>query len=214
MAQSPRAAFKAFSERVTVDARKQSEEFAKRQLIQVAEEVRDRVLREQTARAGIAPTYRQYVDGREGAPLQAVKPIGTVVFEWDYVREIASQAIKLLRDAGPEVEGDWKKSIAAFADDVEIDPETIPARARSVVILPTVIYARYLERVENFSAKGFGLVAHIALDLKRLYRQVARVDFTYSSLGHEEVAAAEARMKGARKEQAMRYPTILVRPLA
>ena len=213
MARSPRPALKAFTERVVVGGRGHAQDVAKAALIRTATEVRDRTIKEQTARAGIAPTYQVYVDGKEGAPLSAVKHDGMILFEWDYVREIASEAVRLLRDAGPEMKGDWKRGISVFADNAEVDPTAIPNGAKLVEILPTVVYARYLERVENFSAKGFGLVAHIAIDLGKLYHNVARVRFSYTTFegGGEDMAVKPRKGKPA---EPMRYPAIIVRSRA
>jgi hypothetical protein len=206
------SAFEAFTARVRVEAGKLNETAARRALVEAAVFHKARVIREQSQRAGIAPLLTQYVDGREDAPFASAKPDSTILLEWDYSREIAHEAVRLLRDAGPQVRGDWKKSIAVFADDAEVDPEGVPHGAHSIEIMPTVIYARYLERVENFSAKGFGLVAHVALDLRALYREVAKVSFTYRTIAGDTAVVAAAKKRGGKAEP-MRYPTIAVKPI-
>lgn len=207
-----KAAFEAFVRNIGVAVKGQTETAAKRMLVQTAISERERVMREQSSRAGVKPTYEQIVDGRRDAPLPSVKPDGYIIFEWSYLREIAKQAIEALRAQGPELEGDWKESIGCFADDVECEPAAIPEKARVVEVLPGIIYARFLEEVENFSALGFDLVSSTAAHLASEWRQVAKVRFTYITLESDYAAAVTARARGE-KASAMRYPTIRITPI-
>ena len=70
-------------------------------LARVAVGERDRVLAEQHARSGLAPRYCQIVDGKEGAPLTAVKPDGVIVFAWQYLAEIVRDTHEALIRRSP-----------------------------------------------------------------------------------------------------------------
>lgn len=53
--------------------------------------------------SGRAPDrYRRYVDGIEGAPEDAVKPAGVIVYRFDYMADVAAFALEFLRERSPK----------------------------------------------------------------------------------------------------------------
>lgn len=192
-------------------------------LVAAAKRERDRVLAEQTARAGgIAPTWVQVVDGRRNAPLETVRHDGVVVFQWNYMREIALRAAEFMRrfgpDGPPDETGDWPTSVRVYADDVEVDPRdprSIPHGTAYVEVQPTVIYARRLEVVTGFvvNEPGSHFLAGLAQDLHAEYRHVARVALTFTERdgGHVLPARPGHRDRRRRAATAMRYPAIQIR---
>lgn len=67
--------------------------------------VADRILEESIAKneriLGTRPTYRQFVDGAEGAPFESVKPGGRIFVKFEFAAQIARTIVSLLRIASP-----------------------------------------------------------------------------------------------------------------
>jgi hypothetical protein len=182
---------------------------AKALLAQTAQQEKARVIAQQTARGGIAPTLSQIVDQVRGAPLSAVRPDGTILLEWGYVREVALVAIAALRQAGPRVTGEWANSLVVLADDAQVAPEAIPHAARWVHVGATVPYARRLEigrtrRGDPFvlDDDDYRLIERTAMRMKSRYARVAAIKFTYLQLQGGRTRAEKLDL---------RYPAIEIR---
>ena len=208
---------RAFVDTLTVQVPRDNAEMAKRMLVQTAEQVRDEVIGRQRQRAGVAPAYEQVVNRVRNAPLNTVRPDGVIVFEWSYLREIASEAVRLLTERGPELSGDWKRSITVFVDDTAAPLTAITARTQLVEVSPVIVYARRLER--GLDKKGgpfivqapMHLVHDTANHLRAFYRNVANIKATYVQL---EANTAGLRGRARSRAQAeMRYPAIEIRAL-
>lgn len=215
-----RQAMQAFTNTLTVQTAGMNAAAAKKAMVQVAERERSRVVREQVRRSGAAPDLTQTVDGRQGAPFTAVRPDGYILLEWSYFDEVALEAVTLLREGGPARSGRWRDGIAVFADDVEVPATAIPQGAKVIQVVATVPYSRRLEVGKErdnspFSEKAFGLVANVAIELRRQYRNVAKIDFTYVEMAADKAArgAAKARGNRAPRSSSPRYPAILIRGL-
>lgn len=211
-----RAQLRAMQETLKVAVPRQNEQAARELLRRAAEAERARVIQQQTARGGIAPTLETVVDGRRGADIAAVTPAGTILLEWGYVREVAKTAIEALRQAGPRETGDWALTLAILADGTEVDEQTIPHMARLVHVVATQPYSRRLEIGKTRAGDPFVLddgdyqmLERTAKRLAPLYREVAKVDFTYVDLAD----AWQLTNRGARTGRGggqVRYPAIRI----
>lgn len=211
------AAMRAFTETLTVQVPQDNADLAKRMLVQTAERVRDEVIARQRQRAGVPPSYEQVVNRVRGAALETVRPDGVIVFEWSFLREIASEAVRLLTERGPELSGAWKRSITVFVDDSAAALSAITAKTKLVEISPVIVYARRLERGLDRQGGPFIVQAPIHLvhdtanHLRALYRNVANIKATYVQL---QVATGSLRGRARARAQAeMRYPAVEIRAL-
>lgn len=211
------AAMRAFVDTLTVKVPRDSAELARRMLVETAEKVRDDVIAKQRQRAGVPPAYEQIVNRVRNAALETVRPNGVIVFEWSYLREIASEAVRLLTERGPELAGDWKKSITVFVDDTAAPLTAINAMTKLVEVSPVIVYARRLER--GLDKKGgpfvvnapMHLVHDTANHLRAFYRNVANIKPTYVQM-EANTAGLRGRAR-ARAQADMRYPAIEIRAL-
>ena len=212
-----RTQLRAMQETLTVSVPRMNAEASRDLLARTAETEKRRVIAEQTARAGVAPTLATVVDGQRGAAPAAVRPDGYILLEWGYVREVALVALDALRKAGPRVEGLWADSLTVLADNAEVEPAAIPHMAQMVHIVAPVPYARRLEigktrRGDPFVLRDddYRLVERTALRLRAIYRQVATVAFTYIALaGGYQLSNRSAR--AGRGGGDVRYPAITIR---
>jgi len=202
---------------LTVAVPRQNAEASRALLARTAEAERRRVLTEQTNRAGIAPTLATVVDGRRSADPASVRPDGYILLEWGYVREVATVALDALRAAGPRDSGEWTASLVALADGVQVDPGAIPHMAREVLIVAPTPYARRLEigktkRGDPFvlDDQDYRMLERTHQRMRRVYRQVAQVDFTYVALqGAYQLTNRSAR--AGRGGGEVRNPAIRIR---
>ena len=182
-----RQALRSFVTTLEVNTSRLNAEQAQALLVRTAQSERDRVLREQGAR-GSTPAYRQIVDGILGAPLEAVKPDGVIVFEWQYLREIVSELYDLLVQRSPRDDGTYIESIQLLLDGREGTLEEIDAETRVIHIVPTAPYSRRLEVGRRKDDRPFviqvqpHIVQEIAMAGRRLFGQVADVSLSYITL--------------------------------
>lgn len=202
---------------LTVAVPRQNEAAARALLARTAEAERRRVVAEQTARAGIAPTLATVVDGRRGADPASVRPDGYILLEWGYVREVAMAALEALRAAALRQSGDWERSLATLADGVQVEPGAIPHMAREVLIVAPLPYARRLEigktkRGDPFvlDDDDYRLLERTHQRMRRIYSRVAAIDFTYAALeGAHQITNRGAR--AGRGGGEVRNPAIRIR---
>lgn len=208
---------RAFEETFRVTAR-QSEAASKRALVETAEHVRDDVIARQRSRAGVTPDYETVVDRVRGAPINAVRHDGVIVFEWIYLREVADQAFELLVARGPERTGAWKRSIAVFVDDTRASLGAITPATRLIEIAPTMPYSRRLEIGRDRQGGPFivqapmNLVQDTMRVLRTTYRNVARLGFTYVQMESDATRGLRGRRR-QRERAALRFPAISIEPV-
>jgi hypothetical protein len=207
-----RAKLTAFAETLQVDVRGMQDQAARQLLTRTAEDVQARIVAQGTARGGVAPTAAQVVDGRRGAPLESVRADGRILLEFGYVREIALAVLEALRQARPRDQGDWANGLVILSDGVEVEAAQIPHMARAVKVVATVPYARRLEigktrRGDPFVLDDgdYQLVERTAKRMRRIYRAVADVDFTYVDL-RDAYQVRNASARRGRGGGQVRYP--------
>lgn len=159
----------------------------------------------QNARAlGGVPPHDTFVDGRREAPLESVRPDGTILFEFRLMGEVFEWIEAQLVLNAPVRSGRFARSFVFFADGVEVDAQRSPP-ATEYVFLNVQPYARKIER--GLSAKApAGVFQTVAVLANRRFGSLARVRFGYRA----PLAGAVARGRAARAD--VRTPAIVIAP--
>lgn len=145
---------------------------------------------------GFPPPHDTFVDGREGAALDSVKPDGTIHFEFHLLTDLFEWIDAQLILNSPVRTGRFAKSFVFFADGVEADPKKPPI-ATNYSFTNTTPYARKIERGLSKQAPD-GVFEAVATLASRRFGNIARIRFTYVSLS------------GKSKDVGSRQPAILV----
>lgn len=190
--------------------------FAKQELV-AAEARNQRAL-------GYVPPHETFVDGRQGAAVETVRPDGTVIFEFSLIETALAVIAEMLINASPVLTGQFMSSIGLFADGDEVEPGKVPPNASEYAFVPSVPYARKLERgLSNQAPDGvFQVTAALA---SRRFGNIARIRFGYRSLdagavgGWAATASARAlaqRVRGGNPaghtEWLVRQPAVIITP--
>jgi len=228
--------YKGFVNTLNVQTKGMTDKAAVDSLVRVAIRERDRVLRDQGSRKGFKPSYRQIVDSILGAPLDRVKPSGTIVFAWDYLDEIVSDTYGALVNRLPKVTGKLSQSVLVFVDGALGDASAIPPGTKEIKLVVSADYARRIEvgrkrhSFDPFSAGGHHAVVETQQVAKRLWGTAAQITFRFSDLsggyalrtqaarhrryhtGAGWQTETSARSRAGRPETKVLYPTIVIEP--
>lgn len=204
-------------------------ENAREALVATAHAEERRVIQQQKARSGgIAPTLTRIVDGRRGASYEAVRENGLIILQWGYMREIATVALRRLRERAPERSGDYKRGLKLFVGDGEaaLSAAGIPATADFITVVATAPYSRRLEIGKAKDGSPFvvqvapHIVAETAKFLASDYRGVASIRFSYEDVQGPAAGVARSartratsranRREARRQEVALRFPAIRI----
>ena len=199
-----------------------TDEQRSRQLAAYAREAIVEVQAVNRAATGASPTYDVHVDGRQGAPLESVRPDGTIVAEFDLLNDLFEWIGEMLVKHSPVLTGRYQDSHAFFADGVEIAPGAEVLPAEEYVFLNLQPYARKIERGQSRQAPD-GVYEAVTVLARRRFNNVASIRFTYRSplLGYVPGAANRAerralrnqpaRQSAMRIERESRQPAIVIR---
>jgi hypothetical protein len=154
--------------------------FAREQLAD-AQDINKRAL-------GSLPTHETFVNGQRSSNIDAVKPSGSVVYEFDLFSSVFGFIDLLLirnspvgtppKDRHP---GLYRRSHILLADGVEVDQRAALPDAREFVYLNTQPYARKIEKGLSQQAPDgvYQVVAHLAA---RRFGNIAKITFGYRRL--------------------------------
>lgn len=192
----------------------QSKQFAEtaQQFLDEADAVNRQVL-------GRIPKYRTYVDGRENAALESVKPSGVIVREYDLVIDLLVYIGMELRAVSPFRTGKYQRSHTLFADGVEIPIGVVIPDAQEYVFLSDVPYARKIEgsakRPPISPMAPRGVYEITALKANSRFNNLARVRFAWRSPFHKYGGAPSRHRKRSGKwtgghEWDTRVPAIVI----
>jgi hypothetical protein len=171
---------------------------------------------------GYVPPHETFVDGRQGAPVETVQPDGTVIYEFSLIETALEVIAQMLIKASPVLKGDYRASIALYADGDEVPPGARPPPASEYSFVSSVPYARKIERgLSNQAPDGvFEVVAALA---SRRFGNIARIRFGYRSVdggaigGWAQTASARSLARRVRKgresghtEWLTRQPAIII----
>lgn len=95
------------------------------------------------------PRYTRYVDGREGAPEETVRPDGVILYRFDYMAEVVAFALAFLRARAPVWTGRYRESFylgldGRFVPAARFDAERM-GTVSEVVIGNTMPYSRKVD---------------------------------------------------------------------
>jgi hypothetical protein len=144
---------------------------------------------------GVVPPYDVYVDGREGAPLESVKPNGVIRAEFQLVNEALAWISTQLQIHSPVLTGRFAKSHELFADGVDTENPNNAPPADEYVFINTQLYARKIERGRSPQAPD-GVYQAVATLAQRRFGNVARISFSYRTIrGGERNPAIIVRLR-------------------
>lgn len=130
---------------------------------------------------GHVSPHHTYVDGREGASEDRVRPAGIIVYEFDLMLELFVWIDDQLRQHSPVGSGRdkhpglYKSSHLFFADDQPAEPLSPPAGAQQFVFVNDQPYARKIEAAE-------GVYEAVAAMAQRRFGNIAKIAFGWRSL--------------------------------
>jgi hypothetical protein len=173
---------------------------------------------------GHLPQSKTFVDGREGAPLSAVKTDGVIVREYELVFDVLTFIAEQLRvispigkggDKRPGHPGFYRGSHRLFADGVEVSIDGPIPEAAEYVFLSAAPYTR---KIEN----QWAVYEFTAVKASARFGNIARVRFgwqspllSYVAGGANRIQRAAQRNQPAKQsakyiERATRVPAIIV----
>jgi hypothetical protein len=231
-------ALQALRHRVTVEWPKIADDEARKLLVRTAREGHERIMHEQTARAGFAPQWEAYANTPANTNLETVKLPGPIVYRYRYINEIVFEAVKALQDASPVDSGEYKNSHFVWVNREKVNLERAADlnRGDELFIANTVPYSRRLEVGKTDSGRDFviqvepHIYERVAEMLKAKYqntneRGVAAITFNYVTLPNAWVIKGRLGPKyrlptgkfRKRRQQIgdrVRAPAIFIEPLS
>ncbi|MCB1499714.1 MAG: hypothetical protein KDK07_07965 [Bauldia sp.] len=175
--------------------------FARAQLA-AAQDVNRRVL-------GRIPPHQTFVDGVARGDVDAVKPQGRIVYEFELVDDVLVFIGYELRAVSPVRSGRYRDSHSLFADGVEVPIGGAIPVAREYVFLSAVAYARKIEgspsRRPLSRQAPKGVYAITAAKASARFGNLARIRFAFQTPVGGALAGGVAGNKSAG-----RVPAIVV----
>lgn len=189
----------AFRQTITAAWPRKQEEQAKAFLIKVATEGTQKIVAEQTARAGVPPQAQAFANRAGNENLATVDLPGPIVSVFDYRREVAAVALVELVKASPVESGAYRDSHQLYLNGSPVTGDLPVLRpGDEVMIANGVAYARRLEIGRTTSGRRFTrfvdnrIYENVARRLLRpLYGAVADIEFTYVILPDAYVTQAK-----------------------
>jgi hypothetical protein len=161
--------------------------------------------------------HRTFVDGVPTEALERVRPEGVIVRTYDLMPMVLMQIGQLLWDHSPVKSGKYQQSHRLLADGEEIARVTdgwslpdLPAGVREFSFVPTVPYARPIERGWSKKAPD-GVYQVIATMTKPIFGKFAKISFGYREVVGLEESKTERKARPG-KPRDMRQPAIIVLP--
>lgn len=154
---------------------------------------------------GSPPEHQTFVDGVRDAPLERVRPDGTIVFAWELASDVIAYCFAQVVKHSPVVSGAYSRSHKIFADGVEVESPALATKAEEVVITSVSLYARKIEgagrRPPQSAQAPNGVYEVVATMARRRFGNVARVRFTYRSpMGGATELEGWANLSAGRKQ--------------
>ncbi|MCS0501619.1 hypothetical protein [Ancylobacter mangrovi] len=137
---------------------------------------------------GAVPPHETFVDGRQGAPLESVKPDGVIVFEFDLLGDLFEWVGEMLVKHSPVRTGRYSDSHLFFADGVQVDPGAALPSAEEYVFINVQPYARKIERGLSPQAPE-GVYEAVAAMARARFGNLAHIRFSYRSFQEGGIVA-------------------------
>jgi hypothetical protein len=154
---------------------------------------------------GRVPPFKIYVDGKQGAPLESVRPDGVIVVDFELVSDVLIWISQQLATFSPVKTGTYKRSHVLFADGVEVDPTAVVPAAEEYVFMNSVPYARKVERGSSSQAPN-GVYEAVSVLARQRFKNLARITYGFRT------AISGSLIGGGQGDRASnRNPAIIVR---
>jgi hypothetical protein len=150
--------------------------------VDLARQVIEDTKRDNAAILGRVPPFTIFVDGQRGAPIEAVKPGGVIVVEFQLIADVLRFIGEQLVRHSPHKTGRYEHAHVLLADGSQIDfAAPVTKLATEYVFVNTVPYARKIERGQSPQAPH-GVYEVVATLAKRRFSRLARIEFNYRTL--------------------------------
>lgn len=153
---------------------------------------------------GSIPPHDTFVDRRQGAPLESVKPDGVIVFDFELLDDLFAWIGEQLVVHAPVNSGDYQRSFVFFADGVEVEPGGNVPPAHEYVFLNTQPYARKIERGLSDQAPD-GVFQAVATLAKKRFGNLASIRFSYRALSEGSIMAYQPVGSAAGRDRRGRF---------
>jgi len=154
---------------------------------------------------GRQPNYEQIIDGRRGAPLEAVNLPGRIVFLFDGgLGRVFEWIGEMLVRHSPVATGEYQRLHRFFAGGIEIEPGAKVPPADEYVFVSAAPYARKIERGVSDQAPD-GVYEAVATLARQQFGDVASIRFSYRAPGEFGISRAA---RSAEREA--RTPAIVI----
>jgi hypothetical protein len=156
---------------------------------------------------GRVPPYKTYVDGREGAPLESVKPNGVIRVEFQLVNEAIAWIYQQLQIHSPVLTGRYANSHELFADGVQVDNPNAAPPAEEYVFLNTQPYARKIEgdlsREPSSRQAPEGVYEAVATLAQNKFSRLGKIRFSYRTPIGGQIAGGRIGDRSKRRTPAI-----------
>lgn len=163
-------------------------------------------------------SYKQFVDGREGAPFSSVEPMGVIYVVYDRLQEVVDFALETLRSLSPVLSGAYRDSHTLIVNGTAA-ADLAGWDGGAIYIANPLPYARKIEMGKmKMRVPGSDHVYQQAEKIvARRFGNIAAVKFTYVPLVGGGLFSAGGQagpiVRGA-KERDARRPALYIRSYA
>lgn len=155
-----------------------SEDQQRQSLAEFARETRDRLIAEGRA----SPVYETIVNGVSGADETRVRLPGPIVYRFEYLAEVVTTGLALLRDGAPVLSGRYRDSFFAMANGRAIaDPGDIQAGAE-VILTNDQPYSRKIQVGAQQTRVPSHLFDRVQQALRRRFGELVQIDLRFIPL--------------------------------
>jgi hypothetical protein len=129
-------------------------------------------------------SFTRIVDGHEGAPEEAVRPAGVIVYRYPRLELVAQYAMEVLFDLSPVLSGEYRNSHMLLVDGSPVASLKGWRPGQEIVISNTVPYSRKIEIGKmRMRVPGTDMVYQQARrKVMARYGNLAKVEFTYRGI--------------------------------
>lgn len=148
-------------------------------------------------------SFERYVDGRQGAVEESVKPFGVITYLYSRYDEIVEFALATLREGSPVDSGAYRKSHTLYVGGAPTASLAGYDGRAEVFIASPLEYSRIIE-LGKMTMKVAGtdhVYEKAARKVASRFGNIASVKFSYRTLG------------AASKDEDARVPALVIRPL-
>jgi hypothetical protein len=228
----------AWQRNIVAQVQDMAEAAAVEALQQTTQQAIQEVIARETGRSGgIAPLYRQVIDGVQDAPLTAIHPDSAIVLLWNYTPEVAARTYEALVQRSPRRSGRYIEGLLMFVDGtLAADYRAVTLDTKEVMLVASVAYARRLEVGKDIRGHPFvkqvapHIVEETAIVAKRKFGDLDAITYQYVDLAGAHQLTAQGmiprhfeqgrwrhghtpRLRHGMLESQVRYPAILITPI-